>query len=133
MKLQINRGSWHYAIAKNGGFDQYGDAEQSDLCSYFWSLVWGCVWPLLVIAIGSIGAGVMVLAPLIGIIAFLLEGLWVWDDLPAIWLVGDIVIAAIFLVPYAFKHGGDQTAVAKLVKAGYRGWKEKTCVLVEIK
>lgn len=134
MKLSINRNSWHYKVAHNGNFDQYGDASSGDLCGYFWGFVWGCVWPLLITLVGALFASLFVLMPLIGIVAFLFEGLW-FNDIPGIMIVADIAAALIFVGMYWLQSEEsfvNRSSAMKLAKAGYRGWKEKTCVLVEI-
>lgn len=134
MKLTINRNVWHYKVAHNGNFDKYGDARSGDLCGYFWGFVWGCVWPLLVVFFGSVSAGVLVLIPLIGVAAFLLEGLAI-NGLPGVVLVIEGLVVMVVTAAYlliADESPLKRTMAMRLARAGYRGWKEKTCVLVEI-
>lgn len=129
--LTVNRNSWHFKLASYGLLDT--TYRQLDLCQYFWALARG-----LGRAPVSILAGVLVLYCLI---VSPLMALWVWaawgafvPDEPAFVGMGFALFICVGCgVIYALEADYKTPSAVRLARAGYRGWKEKTCVLIEVK
>jgi hypothetical protein len=134
MKLSANKKSWHFRLASYGGLSEY--ADQTDLCSYFWAGVRGVALSCFLAVLGSLIGFFVVVAPGIQIVAWCLGVPLDWYA-PAIG--GYIVWCGAAIIAFAHFYGrGAKTLIvstpaAKLVGAGYRGWKEKTCVLIDVK
>lgn len=140
MELSLKRQSWLLKVARYGGLDD--DRCRTDLCSLFWGVVWGAIrapfWVALLAPIGSVFGAVLLLYPVIGIIAYFSEGLT-----PEGWALVGLILWSVALVASAFilfmitKPGevvSDAVATSKnFVRAGYRSWKDRTCVLVDIR
>lgn len=134
MKLSTSKKSWHYRLATYGGIDEYED--QTNLCSYFWAVTRGIGLATLLVAVGVLFGFFLVMAPAIQLIALLLGVPFVLYG-PAIagylfWITIALLVTIHFLGSRA-KTAIGATSAAKLVATGYRGWKEKTCVLIDIK
>lgn len=134
MKLSINKESWHYKLARYGGLISY---EQTDLCSYFWSLLWGVGRPILVVVCGVLSGYVLLLAPAIALIAWISGLPWLVDSFAtigaALWVGGVLIFTMIYRIDQGKALIPGASNVTDLVAAGYRGWKEKTCVLIDVK
>ncbi len=131
MKVDLKRGSLVLKVAGYGGL--YVE-DRTDLCSVFWHFVWGVLRaPVLTITFGLIGAGIgfmLVMLPIIGLIAFFVEGVaiqeFAWVGL-AVWSGLGLLFAVA-----GFKEAEVAAPVRRLARAGYRSWKDKTCVLIDV-
>jgi hypothetical protein len=148
MNLTLSASSTLLLLARYGGL-QPGIAwssrdkcfERTDLCSLFWCTLWGLVRaPFWVLLFGTLGAAVIGFAvgyPLIAILAWLIEGLAL--DAPA--LVG-VTFWCVLPLAYAFgryvlgpltRSDGPVYTAADFIRAGYQSWRQKTCILVDLK
>jgi hypothetical protein len=136
-RLTVNRDSWWLLVAQYGGLCC---EDRTDICSLMRRFLWGLVrapfWGLLG---GTLIAAVLAFVvgwPLIGLIAYVLEGCpFEWESL----IMSAILVCGLglgFAAHQAEEAGGLKTvlrnATPDMVRAAYRGWKEKTCVLVDI-
>jgi len=130
--LTIDRNSWHYRLAK---FGKLYDEGGTDLCSYFWALVRGVVSVPFSIIVGVL-AGFLLFAPILALIVWAVEGRYPVEIFALFGSFLYCISAFIGFVVWFVLRGVEKigsTPPMQLVKAGYRGWKEKTCVLVEVK
>jgi hypothetical protein len=121
-------------------------AERTDLCSLFWCTLWGLVRaPFWVLLFGVMGAAVgftMAGYPLIAILAWLIEGLaidelagWVFTwwaiAVPTVTILWAYITGRfsrpLDAVRYTTSSAGD------FLRAGYQSWRQKTCILVDLK
>jgi hypothetical protein len=135
MRLAIKRDSWHGRIARFGGLIGYMD--QTDLCAYFWAFVRGCIGGLLFALFGLAALVAMVAMPLAYVVAWVVVGiqpppLGIEIAGAAFWSVGLVIVAKIYIDDHKPSIGANVPG-ARLLAAGYRGWKDKTCVLIELK
>lgn len=128
MHVSLSRDSWVMRLARFGFLDH---DDRADLCSVFWHCVWGLLWPALVIVVGSGAALVLVLYPLLALFVGVVDEAWYFHPLliaPAA-LYG--VFGILFFVEW-LKRGDTPEPVRDAIVAGYRGWKQKTCVMVDV-
>jgi hypothetical protein len=153
MKLTLSASSTLLFFARYGGL-QPGIAwsskdkcfERTDLCSLFWCTLWGLVRaPFWVCLFGTLGAaviGLMVGYPLIAILAWLMEGLafeegatfvlaWWSVFIPSMVVLWAHVTGRLNRPTYAVRDTA--STAADFIRAGYRSWKDKTCILVDLK
>jgi hypothetical protein len=137
VNLSLNRNSWWLKVAEYGGLSC---EDRTDICSltrrFLWGLIRAPFWGLLAGAVIAAVLAIVVGWPLIGVVAYLLEGVsFDWESLipSAAVLVG---LSLGFAVCQAAEAGGIKkvlrNATPQMVRAAYRGWKEKTCVLIEV-
>jgi len=128
--MKIDRNSWHFKVARFGALDDWDD--RTDFCGYFWALVRGAVlFPAVLIGGAFAVSFVLVACPLVALV--------VWFQYGQLVLLGPEVVGwiawtgALLYLCYrrASKKESDSPAV-RLAKTAYQGWKDKTCVLVEI-
>lgn len=140
MQLAISRNSVVFKVARYGGL--YAE-DQADLCSVFWCFLWGLLRAPFFVALGGVAGA------LIGFLFLMLPAivLLVWHQTGILYGLDILVAEAIGwavlgFIGYSFWaiENDKRNAVAdaasstvNLVKAGYRGWKDKTCVLVEVR
>jgi hypothetical protein len=133
-QLTISADSWHFKLATFGALKAYDN--QTDLCRYFWAIVRGILRAPSLILLGVAVGWMFVVAPVMAIVVWALHGRFVPDD-SAILGFGVWLILALIVAKIAFDEWRDklprQQHQPSLVKTAYRGWKEKTCVLVEVK
>lgn len=131
MKLTIERKSWHYKLATFGWLDVDYD-DQTDLCRYFWALVRGAGRVPFFILVGAGVLWVLVLNLLVMLAVFISTGIFHVTTASevglAVWLVGALMGGMFYVI-----ETGKEVPGARLITAGYRGWKEKTCVIVDLK
>lgn len=130
MNLSINRNSWHYRLASYGHLSQYDD--RTDLCRYFWALVRGALKAPAIVAVLAALLWALVVAPTLCLLVWAATGVLYWSDSAGIGTFLWAWAAGTFLM-FAIQEKRTSLPGARLVAAGYRGWKEKTCVLVELK
>jgi VIT1/CCC1 family predicted Fe2+/Mn2+ transporter len=126
MKLTINANSWHYRLARYGLLDE--NWYQTDLCQYFWAMVRGVLRaPLLVVA-GVFLGYFMVVLPVIAGIVWLFFGSFLGDFLVISFVLWGLAVAIVGIA------GAEHLRYSEpgIIRSTYRGWKEKTCVLVEV-
>jgi hypothetical protein len=137
MDLKLKRNSLVLRVAQYGGLHVGG---RTDICSVIRRGLWGLVrapfWGLLAGAVIAAVLAFVVGWPLIGLIAYVLEGCpFEWESLipPVITVCGS---GFGFAVHQTEEAGGIKkvlrNATPQMVRAAYRGWKEKTCVLIEV-
>jgi hypothetical protein len=137
MDLKLKRNSLVLRVAQYGGLHVGG---RTDICSVIRRGLWGLVrapfWGLLA---GTVIAAVLAFVvgwPLIGVVAYLLEGVsFDWESLiPSVAVLVGLSLG--FAACQAAEAGGLKTvlrnATPDVVRSAYRGWKEKTCVLIEV-
>jgi hypothetical protein len=134
-RLTINVNSWHYKLALYGHLDEeYG---RTDLCRYFWALVRGVLKAPLLVSAGVVAGFVLVVGPLMALVVWAISGQLVPDDIAAVgfgaWLIAAIMTSFLCVDELRRRQRyAQQTNPPGLLKSAYRGWKEKTCVLVEL-
>jgi len=133
--ITIDRNSWHYKMAVFGLLDE--SAATIDLCRYVRSMIFAVLGPLAIVSIGAFIGFVMVVAPLALVAVWVTEQRFVLIDSAAIaglfvWSMGLSAAALSWLVKKAASIN-IPFPCGSLIGEIYRGWKEKTCVLVEIK
>jgi hypothetical protein len=134
VKLEMNRGGWPMKVMQYGGLCV---EDRTDLCSAFWTFLWGIVRaPFWVVFLGCFGAGALylfVVLPIIALVAFFSEGLSIMAE-------GWFGMAAWALFAYfAYEVWSADSrnplsvgGAVRLAKVGYRSWKDKTCVLIDV-
>jgi hypothetical protein len=153
MKLTLSASSTLLFFARYGGL-QPGIAwssrdkcfERTDLCSLFWCTLWGLLrapfWVCLFGAAGAFVVGLMVGYPFIAILAWLMEGLafeegatfvlaWWSVFIPSMVVLWAHVTGRLNRPTYAVRDTA--STAADFIRAGYRSWKDKTCILVDLK
>lgn len=136
-KLTIRADSWHYRLAKYGRLNADWDGR-TDLCRYFWALLRGVLFAPALVAIG-VFFGSFLTAPVVALVVvvlhgpFELEGLWAAFAIvgSAIWFVGAAGAVSVGVRVW-MESRTPASRLPGLIKTAYRGWREKTCVLVEI-
>ena len=140
MQLAISRNSLVFKVARYGGL--YAE-DQADLCSVFWCFLWGLLRAPFFVALGGVAGG------LIGFLFLMLPAIliavWIQTGIlvdPAVLVAEGVAWVVLGYLFYSFwtREQDKRNVVAdaasstvNLVKAGYRGWKDKTCVLVEVR
>jgi uncharacterized integral membrane protein len=138
--LTIDANSWHYKLALYGHLTADPYSGRLDLCRYFWALLRGALKAPAIVAAVVLAAMTLVVHPLAALVTFVK---WGHFDPPLIGIIG-IVIAGyaifFFVVLYVARvlrerreRRDYRSSEPGLIKTAYRGWKEKTCVLVEVK
>lgn len=129
-ELTITADSWHYRLARYGLLDDgCGDV---DLCRYFWALVRGVLRTPFVIIVGSMLLYVLIVAPLMAIYAWLALGMFSLNEAAVAGFVLWAGVAIFALLLWLIEGNYRTPAPIRLAKAGYRGWKDRTCVLVKV-
>jgi hypothetical protein len=133
MSLTFNKRSWHYAIAKFGGFDSY---EDQDLCTYTSKFLKGVFWgSMLACLIAAVGFAAWHF--IFGIIFSILAGEVVMSEIGVVF--GILVLVLLLFV--AIAAGAEKYRESRefrpqkpdgFVKNAYKGWKEKFCVKINI-
>lgn len=150
--MKISQNSSLYKLARLGWMSER-NTRSTNLCAVFWCSLWG-----LCIAIGmtvglSFATYVLLEGPIISIIGFLVTGIWSPDDLVSIGMIIDSVILSLVAIggivigwekywdwkkenqPEYFVQREEKRRHREenpgLLRAAYRGWKEKTCVMIQ--
>jgi len=131
----ISKDSWHHKAAVFGGLGEYDD--QTDLCSYARALMWAALVPTLIITIASFFGYILLVTPLALIAVWIAEEKVYWIDSAALagmafWCIG-LIAGALGFLANRLAHAASRSKPTQIIGAAYQGWKEKTCVLVEIK
>jgi hypothetical protein len=130
-RLEISRDSWHYRLALFGLLN--AERTETDLCRYFWALVRGVLRAPFLALVGAGFAYVMLVVPALCFVVWLQTGYLVTTDQLFVGLTFWAVIAFFCAAFYTQERAhARQYRPPGLVKSAYRGWKDKTCVLVEI-
>lgn len=135
MELALKRESWVLKVAQYGGLQL---EDRTDLCSVFWTFLWGLIRaPFLVVFFGCLGAAIgfaLILRPIIALIALFAEGapfdFLAWWAV-AVWVGGTWALYEVW-ASVEDKAAPIQSTV-RFAKAGYRSWKDKTCVLIDVR
>jgi hypothetical protein len=132
MQLEIKRTSWVLKVAGYGGLSV---EDRTDLCSVFWCFLWGMVRAPFWVALVGVGGAVVIVGaiglPVVALLAYFLEGLPIW---PGAWLVMILETTAVCFLLYVLGKADPIIAPMKqFAAAGYRSWKDKTCVFIDIK
>jgi hypothetical protein len=131
--LTFNKRSWHYTIAKFGGFDRW---EDQDLCTYTNKFIRGLFQSALIgIAIAIVGFGLWNF--IFGIIFSIMASAFVMNDVGCIFGVVIFILSVSVLIGIACRHYEEkqQYRLVKpdgFVKNAYKGWKEKYCIKVVV-
>jgi hypothetical protein len=130
-RLEISRDSWHYRLALFGLLN--AERTETDLCRYFWALVRGVLRAPFLAVVGAGLAYVMVLSPVLCFVVWLQYG---HLPTPFALFAGGVawlcVVWFCFLVYLQERRNARRNAPPGVIKSAYHGWKDKTCVLVEI-
>jgi hypothetical protein len=152
MNLTLSTRNLLLPVARYGGL-QPGIAwssrdkcfERTDLCSLFWCTLWGLLrapfWVCLFGAAGAFVVGLMVGYPFIALLAWLVHGVAIPPDAAALIVVLTFegTAAVIFVLTWAWRAKPGYTVrdtastAADFIRAGYRSWRNKTCILVDLK
>ena len=131
--LTFDKRSWHYAIAKFGGFNSWSD---QDLCTYtgkFTRGLFGAFLLGLVIALLGFGLSHLVL----GIIFSIIAGAWVTSEVGTVFglillLLSLFVAVGVSVEKYKESREFHPRKPDGFVKNAYRGWKEKFCIKIKV-
>lgn len=139
MEITVSKKSWILRIARYGGLL---DTDMTDLCSVFWRFVWGMIrapfWTTTIGSVGALFAYILFLDPIITFLVWMNTGVWLN---PVIGIAQAVLWMFIFFLGHIFwfekkeKESPVVRAVSSTVdvaRAAYRGWKDKTCVLVKV-
>ena len=130
--LTVNQKSWHYQLADFAGLAVY--RGRTYICSYLRKVALGILLMLVVIALACALIVVFVMLPMFQILTWVFHDIWVHAMPGAVVIYLTSAIAGPIAVFYGAKHWLSKAVKREtVVAAAYRGWKEKTCVLVEIK
>lgn len=131
--MNISKNSWHYKLANFD--DRFKWDDRTDLCSYGRALLIAVTGGGILFASAMFVLFCMVVSPLLMVLVWLQTGVFLTEaaGMGGIILWGLAVAGALLwlTIPRAVKAAA-HTPPVELVKAGYRGWKEKTCVLIDI-
>lgn len=131
--LTINANSWHYRLALYGHLDTDYDDGRTDLCRYFWALVRGFFKAPFIVVVGACLGYALVMGPLLAVVVWLGTGFYVPDTVAVagmgMWFMAGILFGALWVQDQKF----DNSPALQLAGAAYRGWKDKTCVMVEVR
>lgn len=131
--LTFDKRSWHYAIAKFGGFNSWSD---QDLCTYTRKFMKGLFGAFLIgCLIALVGFGLSHL--LLGIIFSIIAGAWVTTEIGIVFgMVLSIMAGFIVVGTSVEKYRDNQESKPQkpdgFVKNAYRGWKDKFCVKINV-
>ena len=135
MSIEIERDSWVLKVAAYGGLEF---EDRTDLCSVFWGFVRGVLKaPVLIglgAAVGTLALYHLLMLPIIGLIAYFVHGLW-FSDGALVAMAAWVFLPWFFYELMAAERGKSAPVVTsvRILRAGYRGWKDKTCVLVDVR
>lgn len=134
MKLSINRNNWLFRLAASAGLNS---RYQTNICSLFWYAFWGVVLlPLFVAIVSILGAGMLMMLMMFVGIPILELWFWVVHGLEPNFLALFVISAAWSglggIVLYEHRRCLSRQTKPNLIVAGYRSWKDKTCVLIDI-
>ena len=125
--LTFDKRSWHYAIAKFGGFDGW---EDQDLCTYtgkFTRGLFGAFLLGLVIALVGFGLAHFVF----GVIFSIIAGAFVMSEIGIVFGTALLLIALFVVIGFATEKYKNQTRKPDgFIKNAYKGWKEKYCIKI---
>ena len=131
--LTFNKRSWHYAIAKFGGFSSW---EDQDLCTYtrkFMRGLFGASIMGILIAIAGFALSHFIL----GIIFSIIAGAFVMSEIGVIF--GTILLIAVLFVgicvsveKYKESREFRPRKPDGFVKNAYKGWKEQFCIKINV-
>lgn len=131
--ITFNKRSWHYAIAKFGGFAVW---EDQDLCTYTRKFMLGLLKGTLISVLTGIFIavfGYVFFSILFGVGFSIYYAAWIFTDvaisgiiLILVLCLGIVVFSTIcFFDNYKLKNDG-------FIKHAYSGWKNKFCVKIDI-
>ena len=131
--LTFDKRSWHYAIAKFGGFNSWSD---QDLCTYTCKFTRGLLGAFLrglVIALLGFALSHLVL----GIIFSIMAGAWVTTEVGTVFALILLLLALFEAVDvgvekYKESRESKPRKPDSFVKNAYRGWKEKFCIKIKV-
>lgn len=131
--LTFNKRTWHYELAKFGGFDRW---EDQDLCTYTRKFIRGVFQSLFIgVLIAMFGFGLAHF--MLGVIFSAITGAWVMSEIGAVFgLILGVLLLFIAIGASVEKYkDGRETRQAKpdnFVKNAYKGWKEKYCIKINV-
>ena len=131
--LQFDKNSWHYTIAKFGGFNGWSD---HDLCTYTHKFMKGLFFSAIIgIFIAIVGFGLSNLV--FGIIFSIIAGTWVTTEVGNVFglillLLSLFVAVGVSAEKYMESRKLRLRKPDGFVKNAYKGWKEKFCIKINI-
>lgn len=149
--MKVSKNTWHYTLFAMGdsGFDYRSDwhvGSPTDLCNYMRKMFLGFLFSLLLIIIGLALSTVILDAPISialyfitdnSLIPFLSEGTFGIGSIIYGFCIFGFVMWFLFdylglRIPEPVKESISKSESLKLVKTGYKSFKDKTCVLIEV-
>lgn len=130
-RLTISRDSWHYKLALYGLLNEH--RSETDLCRYWWALVRGVLRAPFLAVLGALVVFAMVVDPLLALAVYVGTGFLVMPfffPLTVALYGGAFVVAVGMYTDWRREHRKCESP--GLVGTAYRGWKDKTCVLVQV-
>lgn len=132
--LTFNKQSWHYTIAKFGGFERW--AEQ-DLCTYTRAFIMGIMQIAFCTAVIAIG-GLILSHAILGIIFSIMTGTFMFTEIGFLTMIAIsvilLIVGALVSIDKIQQHMNNrQDTPAGFIKNAYTAWKSKYCIKIDIR
>lgn len=126
--MKVSRNSWHFKVYRGFGFDSGFYKEPSNLCPYFWRVVWGLTKGAIIVA-------------LCGLLLFML-GTVVFTY--PFWSLGGTAVIALFCAICAYwdeirsflSRNAPESDVPEpepgLIRSYIKAKKDKVCPMIEV-
>lgn len=150
--MKVSKNTWHYTLFAMGdsGFDYRSDwrvGSPTDLCNYIRKMFLGFLVSLLSVLIGVMLSLVILDAPVSLMLYLLTDNNLIFFVGEGSFMIGAVLYSIFILgfliwflfdylglrIPEPVKKSVSKSESLKLIKTGYKSFKDKTCVLIEVK